>query len=394
MNPVLKSAVDTVLGYTTGRAGGAPGVVAMVTNREGNIYEGCAGVRELGKPQPMTLDSVMAIFSTTKVITGVAIMQLVEEGKISLNDAAKKYTPEIADIQVLEGFDSAGQPRTRPAKSDITVGQLMLHTAGFSYEFFSHDDLKYRTAKGVPTVVSSTFASIRTVLQFDPGERWGYGCNIDWLGRIVEQQRGKRLGEVFKERIFAPLGMGDTGFVMNESMQARRAPLHDRAQDGKLTPLPDLILPQPPEMDMGGHGLYASVGDYMKFIRMFLNDGAGAHGRVLKPETVTAMCQNGLPAGMQSGGWKTSIPSLSNDGEFDPGVTKTWAYTFQRNEAPAATGRPAGSVNWAGLGNLFFWIDRKNGIGGYWGSQILPFQDAVSYPGYVDFEAAVYRHAL
>ncbi len=394
MNPVLKTAVDTVLGYTTGRAGGAPGVVAMVTNREGNIYEGCAGVRELGKPQPMTLDSVMAIFSTTKAVTGVAIMQLVEEGKISLDDAAKKYAPEIADIQVLEGFDSAGQPRTRAAKSDITVGQLMLHTAGFSYEFFSHDDLKYRTAKGVPTVVSSTFASIRTVLLFDPGERWGYGCNIDWLGRIVEQQRGKRLGEVFKERIFAPLGMGDTSFVMNESMQARRAPLHDRAQDGKLTALPDLILPQPPEMDMGGHGLYASVGDYMKFIRMILNDGAGTHGRVLKPDTVAAMCQNGLPAGMQSGGWKTSIPSLSNDGEFDPGVAKTWAYTFQRNEAPGTTGRPAGSVSWAGLGNLFYWIDRKNGIGGFWGSQILPFQDAVSYPSYVDFEAAVYRHAL
>lgn len=394
MNEALKTAADTVLGYTTGRAGGAPGVVAMVTNRQGNIYEGCAGVRELGKPQPMTPDSVMAIFSTTKAITGVAIMQLVEEGLIRLDDAAKKYTPEIAEIQVLDGFDSAGQPRTRAPKRDITVADLMLHTAGFGYEFFSQEDLKYRTAKGIPTVVSSTFASVRTVLLFDPGERWNYGCNIDWLGRIVEQQRGKRLGEVFKERIFAPLGMSDIAFTMSESMQARRATLHDRAQDGKLTPLPDLVLPQPPEMDMGGHGLYASVGEYTKFIRMFLNDGAGPNGRVLKAETVEAMCRNGLPAGMHSGGWKTSIPSLSNDGEFDPGVTKTWAYTFQRNEEAAATGRPAGSLSWAGLGNLFYWIDRKNGIGGFWGSQILPFQDAVSYPGFVDFEAAVYRHAL
>ncbi len=394
MNSALKSAADTVLGYTTGRAGGAPGVVAMVTNRDGNIYEGCSGVRELGNAQTMTLDSVMAIFSTTKSITGTAIMQLVEEGKISLDDAAKKYAPEIAEIQVLDGFDAAGQPRTRAPKRDMTVGDLMLHTAGFAYEFFSQDDLKYRTAKGIPTVVSSSFASIRTVLLFDPGERWNYGCNIDWLGRIVEQQRGKRLGEVFKERIFAPLGMTDIAFTMSDAMKARRATLHDRAQDGKLTALPDLILPQPPEMDMGGHGLYASVGEYMKFIRMFLNDGTGPNGRVLKAETVEAMCRNGLPPGMHSGGWTTSIPSLSNDGEFDPGVAKTWAYTFQRNEAPAATGRPAGSLNWAGLGNLFYWIDRKNGIGGFWGSQILPFQDAVSYPGFVDFEAAVYRHAL
>ena len=391
MSDKTKTALDAVLDYTVNRAGGAPGVVAMATDRKANFYEGAVGKRELGKDQPMTLDSVLAIFSTTKALTGTAIMQLVEEGKISLNDAAKKYVPEIAELQVLDGFDAAGQPKTRAPKRDITVNDLMLHISGLCYEFFSHDDLKYRTAKGIPTVVSSSFASIRTVLLHEPGERWTYGVNIDWLGRIVEQQRGKRLGEVFKERIFGPLGMNDIAFTMSDSMKARRAVLHDRAQDGKLTPLPDLMLPQPPEMDMGGHGLYATVGEYMKFIRMFLNDGAGPNGRVLKAETVEKMAKNGLPAGMTSGGWKTSIPSLTNDGEFDPGVTKTWAYTFQRNEEQTATGRPAGSLMWAGLGNLFYWIDRKNGIGGFFGTQILPFQDVAAYPGFVDFEAAVYR---
>lgn len=141
------------------------------------------------------------------------------------------------------------------------MNDLILHTSGLCYEFFSHDDLKYRTAKGIPTVVSSTFASTRTVLLHDPGAAWTYGVSIDWLGRIVEQQRGKRLGEVMKERVFAPLGMQDIGFNLSDSMKARRAHLHDRAQDGKLTPLPDLVLPQPPEMDMGGHGLYATVGE-------------------------------------------------------------------------------------------------------------------------------------
>ena len=391
MTGSIKQAADTVLDYSVNRAGGAPGVVAMATDRDRNFYEGAAGKRELGNDQPMTLDSVMAIFSTTKAMTGTCIMQLVEEGKIRLDDAAKKYVPELAELQVLDGFDAAGQPKTRAPKRDITVGDLMLHISGLCYEFFSHDDLKYRTAKGIPTVVSSTFASIRTVLLHEPGERWTYGVNIDWLGRIVEQQRGKRLGEVMKERIFAPLGTTDIGFTMSDSMLARRAVLHDRAQDGKLTALPDLILPQPPEMDMGGHGLYSTVGEYMKFIRKFLNDGAGPNGRVLKAETVDAMSKNGLPAGMTSGGWKTSIPSLSNDGEFDPGITKTWAYTFQRNEQDTHTGRPAGSLMWAGLGNLFYWIDRKNGVGGFFGSQILPFLDVASYPGFVDFEAAVYR---
>ena len=390
MAHTLQQAADAVLDYSVNRAGGAPGVVAMVTDRNGNIYEGSAGVRELGVDQPMTIDSVMAIFSTSKAITGVTVMQLVEEGLINLSDNAGIYVPEIDEIEVLDGFDDDGQPRTRAPKRAITVNDLMLHTSGFCYEFFSADDLAYRTAKGIPTVVSGTNAAIKTVLLHDPGERWTYGVNIDWLGKIVEAVRGKRLGEVMAERVFQPLGMIDIAFTMNDSMLARRAVLHDRAQDGKLTPLPDLMLPQPPELDCGGHGLYATVGEYMKFIRMFLNNGDGPNGRVLQAATVEAMCLDGLGE-LSSGAWVTSIPSLSNSGEFFPGLDKGWAYTFQINRQDAPTGRPAGSLSWAGLGNLFYWIDRKTGIGGYWGSQILPFQDAVSYPGFIDFESAVYR---
>lgn len=392
MSAKFKSVADTVLDYTVNRYGGAPGVVAMVTDRNANLYEGAAGKRELGNDQPMTTDSVFAIFSTTKAICGTAAMQLVEEGKIALTDPAKKYVPEIAEIGVLTGFDAAGQPRTRPPKRDITINDLMLHTSGFCYEFFSADDLKYRGAKNIPSVVSCTDASIKTVLLHDPGERWTYGVNIDWLGKIVEQQRGKRLGEVMAERIFAPLGITDMAFTMTDSMKARRVTIHDRAADGKLTPLPDLALPQPPELDCGGHGLYASIGEYMKFIRMILNDGAGPNGRVLKAETVAKMCEDGLAKmGLQSTGWVTSIPSLSNAGEFFPGIEKGWAYTFMTNREEAPSGRPAGSLMWAGLANSFFWIDRRNGVGGYWATQILPFQDIASYPGFVDFETALYR---
>lgn len=391
MNDKLKHAADAVLANTVGAAGGAPGVVAMVTDRNANVYEGAAGLRSLGGDAPMTTDSVMAIFSTSKAITGTTLMQLVEEGKVRLDDPVKKYVPEIAEIQVLEGFDAAGQPKLRAPKRDITINHLMLHTAGFSYEFFSADDLKLRGAQGIPSVVSGTFASVKTCLLWDPGEKWGYGVNIDWVGKVVEAVRGKRLGEVMQERVFAPLGMTETGFVMTPAMQARRAVIHDRAMDGKLTPLPDLVLPQPPEMDMGGHGLYSTVGDYMKFIRMVLNDGAGANGRVLKAETVEQMSRNGLGA-LKVGGWTTSIPSLSNTGEFFPGLPKSWGYTFMINDEATPSGRPAGSLMWAGLANLFYWIDRQNGIGGFWGSQILPFQDVSSYPGYVDFETAVYRN--
>lgn len=392
-NTRTQLALDAVLTQATQRYGGVPGVVAMATDRSGNFYEGAAGTRALGQDSPMTTDAVFAIFSTTKALTGTCVMQLVEEGLIKLDEPAGKYVPDIDQIQVLDGFDASGQPRTRPPKRPITINDLMLHTSGLSYEFFSADDLKYRTAKGIPTVVSCSYESIRTVLLHDPGAAWSYGVNIDWLGRIVEERRGQRLGKVMAERIFGPLGMKDIGFGMSESMRERRVIIHDRAADGKLTPVPDLVLPDPPPMDMGGHGLYATVGEYMKFIRMILNNGAGPHGRVLKAETVDAMSRDGLAAmGLSAGGWTGAIPSLSNTGEFFPGTPKGWAYTFLTNRERTPSGRPANSLMWAGLANSYYWIDRETGIGGYWATQILPFQDAASYPGFVEFETAVYHH--
>ncbi len=393
MNTKLHTALDGLLTQTASRHGGVPGVVAMATDAQANFYEGAAGVRQLGAEAPMTTDSVFAIFSTTKAMTGTLAMQLVEEGKIALTDPAGGFVPEIDELQVLDGFDAQGQPRLRAPKRRITINDLMLHTSGLCYEFFSADDLKYRTAKGIPTVVSSSFDSIRTVLLHDPGAAWTYGVNLDWLGRIIEQQRGQRLGEVMRERLFEPLGMTDIGFRLADSMRARRAVIHDRAADGKLTPLPDLVLPDPPPMDMGGHGLYATVGEYMKFIRMILNGGSGPHGRVLRAETVDAMARDGLQAlGLSAGGWTTSIASLSNSGEFFPGSDKGWAYTFMTNRERTPTGRSAGSLMWTGLANSFFWIDRAAGIGGYWATQILPFQDAVSYPAFVEFERTVYHY--
>lgn len=391
MQVKLESALDSLLEQSANRAGGVPGIVAMATDCDGNFYEGAAGKRELGSEPPMTTDSVFAIFSTTKALTATCAMQLIEEGKISLADPVKRYVPEIAELQVLEGFDTAGQPVTRAPRRDITIKDLLLHTSGLGYEFFSDDDLKYRTVKQIPTIVACTFASVRTALLHDPGERWTYGVNMDWLGRVIEQQRGKRLGDVMRERLFEPMGMSDIGFTMSHSMRRRRVTMHDRAADGKLTPLPDLVLPQPPEMDCGGHGLYSTVGEYMKFIRMMLNDGRGANGPVLKPETVEFMSRDGLGP-LECGGWTTSIPSLSNSGEFFPGVPKGWAYSFMTNRQPTPSGRPANSLMWTGLANSFFWIDRQTGIGGYWASQIVPFQDCVAYPSFVEFETTIYHH--
>lgn len=366
-----------------------PGVVAMMTDRDGNIYEGAAGERVLGGGAPMTTDSVFALFSTTKSITGTAVLQLVEEGRLDLDAPASTYAPEIGKLQVIEGFDDAGDPILRAPKRDITTRMLMLHTAGFGYDFFNQTYNRLAQEHGQPSVITASKAALTTPLLFDPGDEWEYGTNMDWAGQVVEGITGQRLGKVFQTQIFAPLGMDETSFSLNDQMRARLAGMHARGADGTLRPV-DFELPPDPEVQMGGHGLYGTVGDYMKFIRMWLNNGAGPHGQVLKPETVRMAEQNGLgekKIKMLPG----VIPSLSNDADFFPGLSKSWAYSFMVNDDDAPTGRPAGAVGWAGLANLFYFIDRKNGYGGFWATQILPFGDPASFIGYVDFETAFYN---
>ena len=390
MNDALKTAADAILHRMVSDTPRVPGVVAMATNLRANTYEGAAGQRLFGQPGDMKLDTVFAIFSTTKAITGTAILQLVEDGKLDLDAPAKTYAPEIGRAQVLEGFDADGKPRLRAPRRDVTTRMLLLHTAGFGYDFFNETYNRLAQEHGQPSVVTASRASLASPLLFDPGERWEYGSNIDWAGQVVEAVTGKRLGEVMAERIFTPLGMTSTAFTITPAMRPRLARMHQREADGALTPLPDFELPQEPEVHMGGHGLYATVGDYCRFIRMWLNDGAGEHGRVLKPETVRMAEQNGLgekKIKMLPG----VIAQLSNDAEFFPGLSKSWALTFMVNDEAAPTGRPAGALGWAGLANLFYWIDRRNGVGGFWATQILPFADPTSFGGYMEFETAVYR---
>ncbi|ANQ71901.1 1,4-butanediol diacrylate esterase [Rhodococcus sp. 008] len=388
--PLSKQHLDDVLARATQRADRVPGVVAMITDREGNIYEGAAGERALGHGEPMTLDTTFALFSTTKAITGTAVLQCVEEGLLDLDAPAATYVPDIGELKVLDGFDAGGNPVLREPKRDITTRMLLLHTAGFGYDFFNESYNRLSQEHGQPSVITCSKAALTTPLLFDPGEKWEYGTNIDWAGQVVESIRGQRLGDVMRERIFEPLEMTDTAFTMSPSMKDRLAPIHQRESDGSLTPLIGFELPAEPEVHMGGHGLHGTVGDYTKFIRMWLNDGAGTSGRVLSPETVAAAVRNGLE-GQHVGLLPGVLPTLSNDAEFFPGVAKGWAYSFMTNEEVAPTGRPAGSLAWAGLANLYYWIDRQTGVGGFWATQILPFADAGSINGYLEFETAVYQ---
>jgi methyl acetate hydrolase len=385
----MQSQIDSLLQRATD-AGDVPGVVAMVTDRNATIYEGAFGKRVLGQPAAMTADTVGWIASMTKALTATAAMQQVERGKLDLDTPAARIVQDLESVQVLEGFDANGQPRTRAPKRAITLRHLLTHTAGFGYDIWSTDLAKYEEAKGIPGIISCQNAALRTPLLFDPGDKWTYGINIDWAGKMVEAVSKQKLGAYLSENVFGPLGMTSTAFKMTPAMRGRLAKIHQRGDDDKLVPQMELEIPQEPEFEMGGGGLYGTVGDYLQFVRLILNRGKAGAAQVLKPETVDLMTRNNM-GDTRVTLLKTAAPPLSNDAEFFPGVPKGWGLSLQINLDKAPTGRPAGGLMWAGLANTYFWIDPASGIGGAYLTQILPFADKKALPLYYAFETAVYR---
>lgn len=384
----LKQSLDAVLKRGV-EPGGVPGVVAMVTDREKTLYEGAFGVRKVGADAKMNTDSVVLIASMTKALTSTAALQLVEQGKLDLESPASKWLPDLGKVQVLEGWNADGTPKLRAPKRAITLKHLLTHTAGFSYEFTSEDVIKWQKATGAPNFASSAYASMQMPLLFDPGDRWEYGVNLDWVGLIVEKVSGQKLGAYLAEHVMKPLGMTSTSPKISADMRSRLATIHARLPDGGLAPI-DLEIPQEPEVEMGGHALYGTAGDYIKFVRMILNKGMGEKGRVLKAETVDAMSRDQLD-GHVLPGLKSAMPSLCLDMPLPPDNPHFWSLAFMINSKPLPTGRKGGSLMWAGLTNCFYWIDPASGIGGVYLSQVLPFADVKSMPLFFEFEATAYQ---
>jgi CubicO group peptidase (beta-lactamase class C family) len=276
--------VDQLLKTATDR-GDVPGVVAMAATREGPVYQAAFGKRALPDGPAMTADTVFWIASMTKAITSMAAMRLVEQGKLSLDWPIAEVLPELAELQVLEGFDTAGDPILRPARRQITLRHLLTHTAGFVYDIWNPDMGRYMEKKGVPGIITCQNAALTLPLVFDPGGRWDYGINIDWVGKAVERASGQSLGDFFAEHIFDPVGMKDTAFALTPARRARLVGMHARGEDGRLSPIP-FELAQEPEFQMGGGGLYGTAADYLAFERVFLNRGRANGRQVLRPETV------------------------------------------------------------------------------------------------------------
>jgi CubicO group peptidase (beta-lactamase class C family) len=379
---------DTLL-RTAVEAGAVPSVVAAVTTRDAAVYEAAFGRRALDESDVMGFDTVCWLASMTKPLVGAAAMQLVEQGRLELDAPAANVIPELSTFQVLDGWDANGEPRLRPPKRAITLRHLLTHTSGFVYDIWNADMARYASLRNLPRAGSGQNAALRIPLAFDPGERWEYGIGIDWAGKMVEAASGMRLGAYLKKNLFDPLGMHSTAFRITPEMRARLAKVHNRAADGGLVP-GAFEVPQDPEFEPGGGGLYSCAGDYLRFMRMMLNRGAGTGNQVLQPQTVELMSRNAMGDARVTQ-LKSYNPALSKDAEFFPGLPKTWGLSFMINEAAAPTGRSAGSLSWAGLSNCYFWIDPKKNIAGVYLTQILPFVDVRSFPLFLEFETAVYR---
>ena len=381
------TAIDAIFEHAV-TAGTVPGVVAAAATAGGPIYEGAFGTRQLSGAAPMSLDTVFRIASMTKAITSVAAMQLVERGKLSLDGPVPAIDPALASPQVLTGFDASGQPQLRPAKRPITLRHLLTHTAGFSYEIWNRDLERYLTATGTPRQFSGKLDALRLPLMFDPGDKWEYGINIDWAGRLVEEISGQKLDAYFRDHIFGPLGMHDSGFALTDEQRGRQVTLHQREADGSLTPQP----PQPPierEFLAGGGGLYSTAGDYLNFLQMLLHEGSFKGEQILTPAAVALMGENHI-GGLQAGVLKTNAPLMTNDVDFFPGARVRWGLGYMLTLDPGPNGRSAGSLTWAGLFNTYYWLDPVKRVTGLIMTQILPFADVPTVALYGQFERAIY----
>ena len=307
-------------------AGLIPGVVALAADDRGVFYEGAFGRRTVDKPEPMTLNSVFRIASMTKAVTGTAAMQLVEEGRIGLDQPMGDVLPVIKNVKVLEGFDAGGAPRLRDPRGPVTLRHLLTHTSGYGYDIFNPDIARYVEVVGLPSIMSHKNGSLRVPLLFDPGTGWEYGIGIDLAGKVVETVTGQSIEAYFRQHIFEPLGMRDTSFLLSDDMARRLVGTHIRGADGKPAPI-SFESPQDGDFYPGGAGLFSTAPDYLAFTRMLLAGGTLDGVRVLKQETVKLMACNAI-GDLDVPMVRSNNPALALEVETFPGQVKKWGLTF------------------------------------------------------------------
>jgi methyl acetate hydrolase len=366
-----------------------PMAVAMAATSSKITYTGVFGMRDSKSGVAVTPESIFMIASMTKPVTSVAAMQLVEQGKLKLDEPASTYIPELGTLQVLHGFDAGtGKPILKPATKPVTLRRLLTHTSGFVYDTWDGDLLRYEKETGASFPLG-TVAPL-TPLMFEPGTRWQYGTSADWSGRLVETVSGLTLEQYFQKNILEPLGMHDTSFLVPEAKFDRLVSEYSREPVGGPLVENPRTLPKPPKAFNGGGGLYSTAPDYVRFMQMILRKGRAPNGQqILQPKTVDMMAtiQTGE---LSAGKLKTVRPNISSDVDFHPGFKDGFGFGFLINSTAYEGRRSAGSLAWAGVANTYFWIDPRKGVAGVIMMQYLPFADQEALAVLGDFERAVY----
>jgi methyl acetate hydrolase len=363
-----------------------PGVVAVVADADGTLYERAFGVKRTGDEEPLTVDAIYRIASMTKLATSVAALQLVDAGLIDLDAAVGDYLPEFDRLPVLTGFDVEGQPQLRPARSRATVRHLCAHVSGLGYDTWNDSLKHYLKVTGLPAISDGLRRTFETPLVADPGTEFNYGTSTDWLGLVVEARSGKPLERYLDESVFTPLGMDETGMVPSDDQRRRTVPLHVRGADGEWVAV-DFEFPTEPEFHAGGHALSSTATDYTRLQRALLRGGELGGVRILSEARVTEMF---VP---QTGDIRieyiaTAIPEASADVHLVD--NQRWGLAFPLSESSRPGMRPAGSGGWAGLWNTFYWLDPATGIAAGLYTQTMPFCDPDVIELYEAFERAVY----
>jgi len=400
----LKSQIDEV---TSKPEENAAGIVYVAVNKQGElIFEHASGKAGLGLEEDMTLDHSFWIASCTKMITGIACMQLVEQGKLALDDGdlVEKLAPELKEVQVFDGKQS------HPKDRQITLRMLLAHTAGFGYSFFDQRIQDYYGAAGVNEFSGLHYDYLSQPLVNQPGTAWEYGINIDWAGILVERASGLKLNDYFQEHILKPMNLTHVNMFPTDDMKSKLAWMHSRdlhtqklkrSIDGHLARAP-LVAKTQAEKDavfqQGGAGCFARPKQYAQIIGMLLNDGVHAPtgNRILKKETVDTMFTNQIPEFPNFGRQAINPPKPEYSNplpELYPephDIPQGWGLTFFLHVKPSAL-HSEGTGWWAGLPNLFWWADRQKGVGGMIASQIIPFGDATVMGLWAKVEAGIYQ---
>ena len=363
-----------------------PAVVAMVADGRSTLYSGALGKRDSVSNVAVDSKSLFSIMSMTKAITTTAVMQLVERGKLKLDEPAARILPELAKLQVIAGFDASGKPILQPAKTPVTLRHLLTHTSGFSYDTWN--EKLYRYAQFTKTLNADSITYPPSPLVFEPGTGWQYGTSMDWAGRMLNVVTGKSLEQYFQANILQPLEMHDTSYFIPPEKFDRLVGSYTRNPDGTMAPWPR-VKPAPPVRPTGGGGLYSTATDYMRFLQMILGKGSLGGLRILSPESVAQMSRNQI--GELSAGKMLSFDhGDSADVDLHPEAEDKWGFGFLINPVAFKGGRSAGSLAWAGSKNTFYWIDPQRNLAAVILMHFVPFVDPAALGMLGDFERSVY----